>query len=1608
MNQTFLRRKILVFVLILMFFPMGTLSFEQKQVYFKDEDPSFSYEVVDINEPIVQSMDESNLGLDLGYWYDDAITIPMSEAEPYRRGSVEFELNDTYPSLFFKFDINDSSPVRVVIGAATGETVDTNQFEIYSEISNPNTEPIDFKSTFEFPLPFESIFPGSIVGDYYVVVSFWDMWDYDIFGDTVQLNVTIEHFQPGVAREGETSTTIQSFAHQTITGVEKYLSNNGYINYITDSVNLGEFNEDDDDFAKGIGLAVYGLLKSAEYMSLAGNQAIDPDKMVKYLNIAHNLYQALNNTMREPNDELFFIRPSETGGGNIVTYLSDNVYALLALGEISWFGNGYAGHPNLLFDPFVYGNDKANLLPRIISMFKVYTGDYREKITINSYSEDGDPSTFDFNDFNWVQYGYTAELDSLAVLAESDFWDGQQLEMDDIVLFIENHFKTTSISDVTLDPAGIYVDSVNVGVAETPDVFAISGEYARFVYQDDGGSFTDYSGEAQEPTDNDVILFPGASAVNDAAYFGAFAKFEEISFTSGTNGVGGAVAWEYWNGLQWKAIPDLTDGTSGLTDLLQTVDFLAQDNWVMNTVNGQLAYWVRARLNTAFSTSPDAAEVYLNNLDLTADIGDSVPLLPSNPATGNIIYFASEVKFDRISFEGENGIGIWETVWEYWDGGSWTLLSAFNDGTNAFTDLNGDLFLLLPGDWNTNNMFGTDMYILRARVSSFTSVTSIPLVNSIQLYNYNYEQSSTITSLGNALYISHIATYSKDTNEYVPNSVAVNVRDTLEHATSVSENLLRLFEVETIDGVLYSEIDSSNLDSSDKKINLIDNAMVVFALNRIAVNWEGENIPVDDTIRNALVRTWKIRSVSGITSIYDLLFDQLTGKLFPEYDDGAGKFDVDDNVMKTNQLVANLVYIGPLSDLFPVQMEMITQDDLEVFTEGQISLALSQISTAGTWVWWDPFKPFSIIATVTIADFSYRETLEVDLMNDWGQSDKLLINFFYPVEKRGDYDLKIDLSLEGKILLTRTIELRALGAPHVEFTQSNLEFSTEDDTFTGKLSFIDEVGLPLSNLRVAGALGDPIATSKSEFNEKYIKTARTDSSGKLSITFNTEDIIKDGIIDQDTIEAMDPIPDFIEIFMYLNVTNADAYNLPVLSYKVPVIVKLSKYYADFNSLDLGFSTDDTSFTGSITILNQEGVAVSNLAVEAALGGTLTASKAEFGNNYIRTGTTDASGKVSLTFNVSGVEDDLINRSLVVGQFTFLPMYINITSANNYNWAGEIEVGVRVQLSNVFLRISPTNLEITQGTTESFVFTVTSLNQEQEPITNARLQYSVLEIPEITNTVFSNNDGEATITLRDTDLSLLSNYAIVANRDKVDREISSVTIQITMSHPNFEGRTINKVLNILPNSLKITANPVQTSIKEKNILQSAVKPIEIEVAVEDLFSRVVNAYINIQWDDNATNSFVDLSEVEIHISPYTFTLDPSNLPAGEYTLLVIAQKEGITTTAEITTVSEETLGLSQDTVSIPVITHRTIIVETSTIEDVIITAISLFIALLLAQVTNVIKWFADKVKDKVKKEVKEEVDEVVEDIKDKFDDDDELPAKPADGESPPGEGSSDSL
>jgi hypothetical protein len=106
-------------------------------------------------------------------------------------------------------------------------------------------------------------------------------------------------------------------------------------------------------------------------------------------------------------------------------------------------------------------------------------------------------------------------------------------------------------------------------------------------------------------------LFPDTPVAGDAVLFGGTVPFAQLgldmSATVTVYDAAGVIGWDYWNGTAWadldaSIIHDGTGSTGTTGDYFAEQDgvltFIPPQAWAASTIDGQLAYWIRASIET--------------------------------------------------------------------------------------------------------------------------------------------------------------------------------------------------------------------------------------------------------------------------------------------------------------------------------------------------------------------------------------------------------------------------------------------------------------------------------------------------------------------------------------------------------------------------------------------------------------------------------------------------------------------------------------------------------------------------------------------------------------------------------------------------------------------------------------------------------------------------------------------------------------------------------------------------------------------------------------------------------------------------------------------------
>lgn len=109
---------------------------------------------------------------------------------------------------------------------------------------------------------------------------------------------------------------------------------------------------------------------------------------------------------------------------------------------------------------------------------------------------------------------------------------------------------------------------------------------------------------------------------------------------------------------------------------------------------------------------------------------NDMTLLPTNPEVDDAYYFGAQSPFKGLRVDlGTIGVGVWDLHWEYFNGTTWEDLNADEWNHDDWRLKLGDysfIWWTKPGDWQTKEIKGMNLYWVRARVVSFTQATQIP------------------------------------------------------------------------------------------------------------------------------------------------------------------------------------------------------------------------------------------------------------------------------------------------------------------------------------------------------------------------------------------------------------------------------------------------------------------------------------------------------------------------------------------------------------------------------------------------------------------------------------------------------------------------------------------------------------------------------------------------------------------------------------------------------------------------------------------------------------------------------------------------------------------
>jgi hypothetical protein len=247
-------------------------------------------------------------------------------------------------------------------------------------------------------------------------------------------------------------------------------------------------------------------------------------------------------------------------------------------------------------------------------------------------------------------------------------------------------------------------EAYSIGVAANGDPVADATQEDN----DGGPSFVNQTADANEGTGGDVECFPATSATDDAFYVGFAQKFSRLMFdrAGGTQGSGGTIAYEYWNGTAWVALSTVVDDTSSAgvfgNAVLADNDELTFDvptDWATTSVDsGAQLYYIRVRVTSGYTTEPIMDQVWIsgvgagvfathNRHGVGSKAGESswAGLTSIASVEPNTHLYISQEDPDRINQE--NLVVSTKGSADWWDDGDIDILLKVKEGDSVFGPL---------------------------------------------------------------------------------------------------------------------------------------------------------------------------------------------------------------------------------------------------------------------------------------------------------------------------------------------------------------------------------------------------------------------------------------------------------------------------------------------------------------------------------------------------------------------------------------------------------------------------------------------------------------------------------------------------------------------------------------------------------------------------------------------------------------------------------------------------------------------------------------------------------------------------------------------------------
>ncbi len=310
-----------------------------------------------------------------------------------------------------------------------------------------------------------------------------------------------------------------------------------------------------------------------------------------------------------------YVKYSDDGGATWSSVAADPGTSL-STGFISAFSKIAIG-PNELYVIYTAGGTDLYFTKRLISggswssaVIISSTGNFDHHFDISVNSEGLLGVVFEndqlrFREYDGINWSATATLDSTGGTFPQVAYFGNV----PVVVYLHQYAAGQIEIKQTFKQAGIFT---------APTVLDTRARQFDNVtlYDAFSNSYSDLTTAAASATAADII-HPSTSAlvkvIGDTLYLGLQKRFRYVRFLLSTAGVGGSVNYSYWDGNVWKAfVPQGGNFNLNAADkqLVLWTDFESQPlDWQQNPVDSKVFFWVRIKVETAYTTAPVGSQI---------------------------------------------------------------------------------------------------------------------------------------------------------------------------------------------------------------------------------------------------------------------------------------------------------------------------------------------------------------------------------------------------------------------------------------------------------------------------------------------------------------------------------------------------------------------------------------------------------------------------------------------------------------------------------------------------------------------------------------------------------------------------------------------------------------------------------------------------------------------------------------------------------------------------------------------------------------------------------------------------------------------------------------